>query len=236
MRFVESCLLLAIGASLLGGCVPTARDPASPNRLLLHYVPGGSGLSIAFLPKDLELHPSTPLTVLILDPSNSQNPAFCRALLGNHNSLSSFLPQGNLAQDVRTILWFENRSGRDLRNADTTSGACPIRLDHFQFERARPYAQDFDLTGSEGPWLLSIDPRNDKSVLLDFSDYAIDDYDKHLAKWQKYVATNNVFWAQTQSRDLATVFLITEYLTEFSSGRLKIRIKGVDQSAPLRPK
>jgi hypothetical protein len=176
------------------------------------------------------------MTVVVLDPSNSRNLAFCRALLRQDNSLSSFLPQIRLAQDVRTILWLENQSSIDLRDADTRSSACPTRLDHFHFDRARGHAEDFDLTGSEGPWLLSKNPRTDKSVLLDFSDYPVDAYDEKLAKWQKHIATNDVFWAQTQSRDFATMFLIMEYLSEFTAGRLKIQINKVDQSPPIRTK
>jgi hypothetical protein len=49
--------------------------------------------SIVFLPKDVELRPTGPVSVVILDPTNPRNAAFCRALLNNENSLSSFLPQ-----------------------------------------------------------------------------------------------------------------------------------------------
>jgi len=238
MRGVSTCMLLAIGASLLGGCVSAARDPASSNnRILLQYALGPSGQdmpSIAFLPRDLRLAPSTSMTVIVLDSSNSNNLAFCRALFGRDNSQSSFLPQNRFAQDTRTMMWFENQSSAELQNADTTPAACTDRLDHFHFERARTYQGASELERSTGPWLVSVDSRSRKVVSLDFSGYPVSEYRKELAKWQKNVANNDEFWLQTQSRDFATMFLIMEYVTEFSSGRLKIHIRGEDQSPQLQ--
>jgi hypothetical protein len=228
MRLVDSFFLAAIGANLLLGCVPLALAANSSSSRTFQYASGTTAqdsLSIAFLPNDVELHPSTAMSVVILDPSNASNIAFCRALLGRNNSLSSFLPQNLSVQDVRTFVWFENRASVEFGNIDTTSSACRARLDNFHFDRARSLAQDFDLNGSEGPWLLSVDPLTEKAVLLDFSGYAAADYDEEISKWQKHIANNDNFWSETQSENLATIFLITEYLPEYTSGHLRYHSK-----------
>lgn len=237
MRFVESCFLVIVGASLLGGCAPFARDTASsdtasadtapPDRVLLQYTsgpPGKNTSSIVFLPKNVELPPATPVNVVILDPSSPRNAAFCSAVLKNENSLSSFLPLGKFTQEARTITWLENRSSAELKDADTRETSCPQRLDNFDYQRARELAYQFSLFGSDGPWLLSFDPKSQKAVLLDFSGYEEAKYDRKLAKWREHIANNTKFWAAPQFREISGIFL-GAYATEILSGHLKFTPK-----------
>lgn len=219
LLLLTSCILTACGRAQLESTI-------RPDLFVLQYanpLAAEQNLpSLNIIPSDIELTPHKPFTIVIFEPGQNNNIELCRAIAENLNVASNFSPTPQFQSQLSEIVWFDRRSRKDFPH-ELQKSKCNRLLDEFDYERARSFATNFDLTGSQGPWLFSIDPDRNRAALLDFSGYNSIDYGEALLKWKLHLAKNIKFWAEPNSKNLATIFLIAFFIPEYLQNTLKIK-------------
>ena len=176
------------------------------------------------VPRPNDLSDNQRFSVVVFESGPGQNVPFCRALFGNWRpnlDVSAFWPLA-----VHELFWIDNRTASEVdanRARVGESGFCERLMEHHDFDAGRSYAAGFDLFGRAGPWIVTFGKGAD--VILDFSEYPVDELPARLANWNLYLIRNLNFWNERRAKDLGRVALAGYFPKELRDQRLQIRFK-----------
>jgi hypothetical protein len=185
---------------------------------------------VRILPSDAILEFSQPYSFVVLEKGPRENIAFCEALRSNFQPAISFaepLVGGNPFED---LFWADVRQSDVLQNyskdADNAELSCDHLVENFDSERAHILAQNFNLIGTSGPWLISVSPVDGTSVLLNFSCYRAQDFPAAVANWRKNLVDAWIIWARNMTRDRAMVNVFMNFTKEYDQRCLVMHFGG----------
>ncbi len=165
---------------------------------------------IQIVPRGAEIpFDNRPHSIVVLERGPVPNRIFCEVLFSAFRNTVYEEPYSvRSAYDstlgFREIVWHDSRPLGELQFGGTDYATL---LQHFNFEKAREYASEFDLFGTAGPWIISTYPANRRSVLLDFYGLPPNRLAKAIANWKLQVI-DPVFWTEIRSQDWAVVNLL----------------------------